>query len=68
MSMKGLFVTDFAYTKDGKRVAEDVKGFKTDMYRLKRHLVMLKHGVEVVEYGHRLQHGAIALKVRLFED
>jgi len=30
-------------------VVEDVKGFKTEMYKLKRHLVKEIHGIEVVE-------------------
>lgn len=29
------YEADFSYTQDGKQVVVDVKGFKTDVYRLK---------------------------------
>jgi hypothetical protein len=31
------YIADFVYTQDGKQVVEDVKGFRTDVYRIKRH-------------------------------
>lgn len=40
---------DFRYLQSGEVVVEDVKGFKTEMYKLKRHLVKERHGVEVKE-------------------
>ncbi|WP_227430432.1 DUF1064 domain-containing protein [Psychrobacter sp. I-STPA6b] len=43
------YKADFSYMRDGKLVVEDVKGIKTPMYRLKRHLVKLIHGIEVTE-------------------
>lgn len=44
------YVADFRYTlRSGQTVVEDVKGFATSEYRLKRHLVRALYGVEVVE-------------------
>lgn len=44
------YIADFSYTNAaGDYVVEDVKGFKTDIYKLKKHLVMERHGIEVIE-------------------
>lgn len=43
------YVADFLYHKDGKRIVEDVKGVQTAAYRIKKHLMMAVHGVEVIE-------------------
>ena len=44
------YVADFVYTtKDGKTVIEDVKGFKTDVYKMKKKLMKDIHGIEVKE-------------------
>lgn len=46
------YVADFVYVKDGCQIVEDVKGEATrklPIYRLKKHLMMSVHGVEVVE-------------------
>ena len=44
------YIADFSYIDDaGKLVVEDVKGYKTELYKLKRHLVKERHGIEVVE-------------------
>lgn len=32
------YIADFAYTENGRKVVEDVKGFKTAVYKLKRKL------------------------------
>ena len=40
---------DFAYYEDDRRVIEDVKGFKTPIYRLKKKLVEALYGVEIIE-------------------
>lgn len=42
------YIADFQYTRDGKTVVEDVKGFKTKEYLLKRKLMQGK-GFEIVE-------------------
>lgn len=44
------YVADFCYDlPDGTPVVEDVKGFRTDVYRLKRKLMLAIYGVEILE-------------------
>lgn len=46
------YVADFVYIKDGRQVVEDVKSIATrkDKYfRLKKHLMMSVHGIEILE-------------------
>lgn len=40
---------DFVYTLNGEKVVEDVKGFKTPEYIIKRKLMLWVHGIKVVE-------------------
>jgi len=37
------YIADFKYTKDGKTIYEDVKGVKTDVYKLKKKLLFYKY-------------------------
>jgi len=37
------YIADFAYTRDGKRIIEDVKGFKTAVYKLKIKMLLWKY-------------------------
>lgn len=47
------YIADFVYTQDGKRVVEDVKGFKDgEAYKLfvvKRKLMLYIHGIRIKE-------------------
>jgi len=44
------YLADFFYLdKEGKIHVEDVKGFKTPIYRLKKKLVLAFHGIEIEE-------------------
>lgn len=43
------YVADFTYWRDGKYIVEDVKGFLTSVYKVKRHLMKLVHGVDILE-------------------
>jgi len=45
------YVADFVYfdKRTGKTVYEDVKGMKTDVYKLKKKLLYWRHGIEVNE-------------------
>lgn len=43
------YVADFVYTEDGKEVVEDVKGMKTDVYRLKSKLFARRYGLSIRE-------------------
>jgi hypothetical protein len=40
---------DFVYVESGARVVEDVKGFRTVVYKLKRRLMLACHGIEIKE-------------------
>ena len=37
------YIADFSYIQDGKAIVEDVKGHKTEVYKLKRKLFLSKH-------------------------
>lgn len=43
------YVADMVYSEGGKTVVADVKGAITPEYRIKRHLMMSVHGVEILE-------------------
>ena len=43
------YVADFEYIEAGKRIIEDVKGFKTPVYRLKKKLIEAQHGIKITE-------------------
>lgn len=44
-----FYVADFVYTADGKTVVEDVKGMRTDVYRLKSKLFARRYGMSIRE-------------------
>ena len=42
------YVADFMYKNaEGKIVVEDVKGFQTDVFKIKRHLLKHVHGIDI---------------------
>ena len=44
------YIADFVYKdKDGKTVVEDAKGVRTDVYRIKRKLMLSIYGIRVQE-------------------
>ena len=44
------YIADFKYEKDGKIIIEDVKGFKTDIYNIKKRLFLLQNqDIEFIE-------------------
>lgn len=43
------YLADFVYERGGATIVEDVKGATTPEYRLKRKLMLWRHGVEVQE-------------------
>lgn len=45
------YVADFVYFDNslGGKVVEDVKGYKTEVYRLKKKLLMWIHGIRIKE-------------------
>lgn len=40
---KIYYIADFSYKKDGKLIVEDVKGKKTDVYKLKKKIFLYKY-------------------------
>lgn len=47
---KGVnYVADFVYKRDGETIVEDVKGYKTSIYTIKRKLMLFIYGIEVRE-------------------
>ena len=44
------YIADFRYKdKDGQVVVEDVKGYKTEVYKIKRKLMLQRHGIRIQE-------------------
>jgi hypothetical protein len=43
------YVADFTYYENGQYVVEDCKGFKTDVYRIKKKLMKWVHGISITE-------------------
>lgn len=41
------YVADFVYVEHGREVIEDSKGVETQEFKLKRHLLLALHGLEV---------------------
>ena len=37
------YIADFTYIQDGNYIVEDVKGFKTEVYKLKRKMLLFKY-------------------------
>lgn len=46
---KCSYKADFVYDEDGKTIVEDVKGYRTDDYRIKRKLMLWVHGIQIRE-------------------
>lgn len=43
------YIADFVYTRDGQVVIEDVKGRVTDVYKLKKKMMKIILGIEILE-------------------
>lgn len=43
------YLADFVYEEDGETVVEDTKGFRTDVYKLKKRLMAEKYGIVIKE-------------------
>ena len=43
------YIADFTYYEDGRLVVEDTKGFRTDVYKLKKRLFEERYGIELKE-------------------
>lgn len=49
LERKVCYYADFVYVRDHELVVEDVKGFRTDDYVVKRKLMLYIHGIRVQE-------------------
>ena len=43
------YIADFVYYENGKMIVEDVKGFRTKEYVLKRKMMLYFHGIRIKE-------------------
>lgn len=43
------YIADFVYAEDGMKICEDVKGYLTDVYKLKKKLVEACHNIVIRE-------------------
>lgn len=43
------YIADFTYYEDGHLVVEDTKGYRTDVYKLKKRLMAEVYGIEIRE-------------------
>lgn len=43
------YFADFVYVENGKRVVEDCKGNKEDLYLLKKKWMLIEHGITILE-------------------
>jgi hypothetical protein len=43
------YIADFVYTENGKKVVEDVKGCRTEVYKLKKKMMLYFHGIKIKE-------------------
>ena len=44
------YIADFVYLdKEGRQVVEDAKGFRTDVYKLKKKVMLWLYGIEIQE-------------------
>ena len=43
------YVADFTYYDNGHLVVEDAKGYRTDVYKLKKRLLAELYGIEIKE-------------------
>nr|DAT38333.1 MAG TPA: Endonuclease [Caudoviricetes sp.] len=43
------YIADFVYYENGNRVVEDCKGMRTDVYKIKRKLMLEKYNISIKE-------------------
>lgn len=44
-----VYIADFVYRLNGRQIVEDVKGFRTPEYKLKRELMKDRYNIEIQE-------------------
>lgn len=49
-TIRGIkYVADFVYRQNGEEIVEDCKGFRTDVYKMKKKLMLYKYGITIRE-------------------
>ena len=43
------YIADFSYLRDGRFVVEDTKGVRTEVYKIKRKLMLERYGIQISE-------------------
>lgn len=43
------YIADFQYVENGNTVVEDTKGFRTEVYRIKKKLMLYFHDIQIKE-------------------
>lgn len=43
------YIADFVYEENGNEIVEDTKGYRTDVYKIKRRLMAEKYGIKIKE-------------------
>lgn len=43
------YIADFVYMENGAKVVEDVKGCRTEVYKLKKKMMLYFHGIRIRE-------------------
>lgn len=43
------YIADFVYTRGGETIVEDTKGFRTEVYKIKRKLMLERYGIRIKE-------------------
>lgn len=43
------YIADFVYYENGKRIVEDCKGMRTDVYKIKRKLMLERYNISIKE-------------------
>ena len=44
-----IYKADFVYRQNGETIVEDVKGVRTDAYKIKRKLMLWRYGIRIRE-------------------
>lgn len=44
-----VYKADFVYKQNGRLVVEDCKGYRTEVYRIKRKLMLREYGIRIKE-------------------
>lgn len=43
------YIADFCYIRNGETVVEDAKGYRTEVYKIKKKLMLERYGIQIKE-------------------